>query len=103
MPDRFSHLPPITDKEEAEIQRQIAADPDAPEITDAQAARAMTFEQALPEMAAAVKRGRGRPPVEHPKQQVSLRLDADLLTHMRASGPGWQVRANALLRKGFGL
>jgi uncharacterized protein (DUF4415 family) len=46
----------------------------------------------------------GRPPVgEEPKQQVSLRLDRDVLAHFKASGPGWQTRMNAALRKVAGL
>lgn len=46
-----------------------------------------------------VRRGRGRPPVEAPKQRVTMRLDADVIAAMRASSPGWQVRANDVLRK----
>lgn len=42
---------------------------------------------------------RGRPRMANPKQAVKLRLDADLLAHFRASGPGWQTRINATLRK----
>jgi uncharacterized protein (DUF4415 family) len=39
------------------------------------------------------------PPVqpEH-KQQVTLRLDADVLTFFRAQGPRYQTRMNAVLR-----
>lgn len=48
-----------------------------------------------------VKRGRGRPPAATPKQQVTMRLDADVIAAMRASGPGWQVRANEALRAQF--
>jgi uncharacterized protein (DUF4415 family) len=33
-----------------------------------------------------------------PKQLISLRLDADLVAYMRNSGPGWQTRANNILR-----
>lgn len=40
----------------------------------------------------------GRPPAEHPKQQVTLRLDSDVLEHFRASGRGWQTRINEALR-----
>ena len=29
---------------------------------------------------------------------VSLRVDPDVLAALRASGPGWQTRVNALLR-----
>lgn len=46
----------------------------------------------------------GRPPVgDHPKQQVSLRLDRDVIAHFRAGGAGWQTRMNAALRKVAGL
>jgi uncharacterized protein (DUF4415 family) len=45
-----------------------------------------------------VRRGRGRPKLDAPKQQVTLRLDADVLARYRASGPGWQSRINAALR-----
>ena len=41
----------------------------------------------------------GRPRKAAPKEAVSLRLDPDVLQHFRASGPGWQSRINAALRK----
>jgi uncharacterized protein (DUF4415 family) len=41
---------------------------------------------------------RGRPRLEQPKKQVTLRLDADLLDGLRATGPGWQTRINEVLR-----
>lgn len=48
-------------------------------------------------------RPRGRPKLPQPKQQVSVRLDADLLQALKASGPNWQARMNAQLRKALGL
>ncbi|WP_267381558.1 BrnA antitoxin family protein [Sphingomonas sp. GC_Shp_6] len=43
---------------------------------------------------------RGRPPQrDKAKQQVTLRLDADVLAWFRESGPGWQGRLNEALRK----
>ena len=45
----------------------------------------------------------GRPRKAAPKEAVSLRLDPDVLEHFRASGPGWQSRINAALRKVAGL
>jgi hypothetical protein len=56
MGDRFKHLPPLTDEEGAEIQRQIANDPDAPEVTDEQLAHPMTFAEAHPELAEALRK-----------------------------------------------
>ncbi|WP_424140046.1 BrnA antitoxin family protein [Roseomonas chloroacetimidivorans] len=41
---------------------------------------------------------RGRPPSAAPKKLVSVRLDADLLDRLRASGPGWQSRLNEAVR-----
>ena len=40
---------------------------------------------------------RGRPKLESPKVEVKIRLDAKTVEHLRASGPGWQTRVNALL------
>jgi uncharacterized protein (DUF4415 family) len=33
-----------------------------------------------------------------PKASISLRLDADLLAWLKAQGPGYQTRINAILR-----
>ena len=92
---RLKKVRPFTDEDEARVQAEIAADPDAPEATDEQLAQRMTFDQAM-------KRGVGRPRVDNPKQQVTVRLDADVIAKMRESGPGWQVRMNQILRKSFG-
>lgn len=48
-------------------------------------------------------RGAGRPPLANPKQQVTLRLDPDVLEKFRATGKGWQSRINAELRKALGI
>lgn len=50
-------------------------------------------------VAAELLRPRGRPPKENPKAQVTLRLDTDVLEHFKASGPGWQTRINAVLKR----
>ncbi len=64
---------------------------DAPEWTDADFERADLFEGGK-----LIRRG--RPPAEHPKQRVTLRLDEDVVAALRASGRGWQTRVNGLLR-----
>ncbi|WP_207458153.1 BrnA antitoxin family protein [Azospirillum sp. SYSU D00513] len=46
---------------------------------------------------------RGRPRLENPKQQVTLRLDAEVVERFKADGPGWQTRINDALRKSAGL
>lgn len=46
-------------------------------------------------------RRRGRPPLPAVKVGVKIRLDADLLGVLRASGAGWQTKINDLLRREF--
>ena len=76
-------------------------DPDNPEWTEADFARAVGPEglSAL-ELAAfpntVLNRG-GRPRAAHPKAAVNLRLDAEVLDHLRRSGTGWQTRVNKAL------
>lgn len=45
----------------------------------------------------------GRPKSDNPKRQVTLRLDGVVLDAFRATGPGWQSRINAELRKALKL
>jgi uncharacterized protein (DUF4415 family) len=42
---------------------------------------------------------RGRPPLDHPKEAIKLRIDHDVLAAYRRTGSGWQTRMNADLRK----
>ena len=46
---------------------------------------------------------RGRPLSLNPKVSTTIRLDADLLAHLKTSGKGWQTRANDALREALGL
>ena len=47
---------------------------------------------------------KGRPPLrDRAKQQVTLRIDPDVLAKFREGGPGWQGRINAALRVAAGL
>jgi uncharacterized protein (DUF4415 family) len=39
----------------------------------------------------------GRPPQGAGKQQVTLRLDNEIIDFFKAEGPGWQTRLNAEL------
>ena len=75
---------------------------DNPELTDEQLARARPLIETRPDLVAAMRRKRGnqRAPT---KDLVSLRLDKDVLATLRASGSGWQGRANDMLREGLGL
>ena len=46
---------------------------------------------------------RGRPKAIVTKEAVKLRLDADVLAALRASGGGWQTRINDTLRASLHL
>jgi uncharacterized protein (DUF4415 family) len=71
---------------------------DAPELTDAMLADADTFQGN-----AHVRRGRGRPRLDGAKEQISVRLDPEVLARLRAAGPGWQSQINGILRQSLGI
>lgn len=56
--------------------------------------------EVLPELAEQMRRYQGqRGPQKAPtKQLISLRVDRDVADALRASGQGWQTRANGALR-----
>jgi len=92
-------IPALTDEEEARIQRGIAEDPDNPEWTEEDFKNARPFAEVFPDLAESIRRARGRPAVEKPKRQISLRLDPDVIDAFKATGKGWQGRINEVLRK----
>lgn len=93
---KFKNLPPITDEEEAEIQRHIASDPDAPEATDKQRAQAKPFKEAFPDLYESIQRSRGRPKSDDPKQVVTLRLPRTVLERWQRN-PDWRTHMTRLL------
>jgi uncharacterized protein (DUF4415 family) len=101
--EKARNLPDMTDEEDARITAAAKADPDNPPLTDEQWARMRPAYQVHPEFVAKwLRRKRGRPPLEAPKKQVTLRLDQDVVEHFRAGGQGWQSRINDALRKAAG-
>lgn len=103
---KYSSKHPLTDQEEAEIQKMITSDPDNPELTDEQIANMRPLREVLPDLAASIDREiakRGRPKAEQTKQPVTIRLDPDLVDHYKATGKGWQSRMNDDLRKVAGI
>ena len=73
----------------------IPADPNDPEDFDVTEA---ALQKGLRERDRRL-RGLQRAPV---KQQVTLRLDADVVAKFRNTGAGWQARINAALRAAEG-
>jgi uncharacterized protein (DUF4415 family) len=67
---------------EEDIARQIAEDPDDP-----------GNDPAYPD-------DREKYPIVYPppKERITVRLDADVLAWLKAQGPGYQTRLNAILR-----
>lgn len=76
---------------------------DQEDVARVQAARADKDNPPVPadarfERADEMRRRPGRPRLPSPKQQVTLRLDREVIEGMRALGAGWQVRVNAMLK-----
>ena len=47
---------------------------------------------------ASIERGPGRTPSAVTRPTLNMRLDADLLAALKATGPAWQTRIDVLLR-----
>ena len=76
-------------------------DPENPEWTAADFAAAKGPEVLPPRLLSAFPNAKprgGRPPGSD-KQLVSIRLDKDVVEKFKATGPGWQTRINAALRR----
>jgi len=72
-------------EEDAAINAAALNDPDAQPLSDAELAL--------------LRPARGRPAVAVKRPMLSMRVDPDVLAHLRASGKGWQTKVNALLRQ----
>lgn len=72
-------------EQDARIRAGIAADPDTREVSTGDFAQ--------------MTRRVGRPPAAVVRPMLSMRLDPDVLSALRASGKGWQTRVQALLRE----
>ena len=76
-----------------------AGDPDNPEWTREEFARAVTFDK-LPSRLRQKISGRKRGPQKAPRKvPVSIRLSPDVVEAFRASGAGWQARVDEILRE----
>ena len=75
----------------------IASDPGNPELTDEQLSQGKPFHEVFPELAASIKRSRGRPRIEKPKQAVTLRINQDTLNRFKACGEDWRAAMSRAL------
>jgi len=69
---------------------------DIPEVTEEMFARGELMRAGRPTRL-------GRPPKEIRKKPTTIRLDPDVLSYFKNTGPGWQSRINETLRKAAGL
>lgn len=77
-----------TPEEDALITAAAMSDPDAMPLTDAEWEAVKPFVRI------------GRPPFTRPlKTPTTIRLDADVLAALKATGKGWQTRVNEALRE----
>jgi len=107
-----------TDEEDAVLHAAALADPDNPPLDEAFWRNARPASEVLPPAVYAAltdkskpatftlvtdeedrARRIGRPKLETPKLHINMRVDAPVVSHLRASGKGWQTRVNALLRE----
>ena len=79
----------------AKVLREVS---DNPEWTRKDFAKARPFSEALPDLAASIRKGRG-PNKAPTKKLVSLRLSGQVLEAYKAKGPGWQSRIDEDLRR----
>jgi uncharacterized protein (DUF4415 family) len=90
----------------SEYSDEPVDDPDNPEWTEEMFRKARPLRD-FPEMHKSIMEAvetlrakkRGRPKLEHPKVQVTLRLDADVVGAFKEDGPGWQGRINEELKR----
>ena len=87
-----------TSEEDAAIRAGIAADPDAWELAEDDFVRMDAVSKTAPHIVERVVRHRGTQK-KPTKERITIRLDADIAAHFRATGKGWQTRLNAILRR----
>jgi len=109
-----------SDEEDAAITAAALSDPDNPPLTDEELAQMRPAREVLsPALYAALtdkthpvkfvpvtaaedaarQKRMGRPPLANPKEQINIRLSAQVLAAFRATGKGWQTRIDDLLKE----
>lgn len=108
-PEELAGRPSLTDWNRIDtlsddnIAAATLSDPDAaPLLTDdamrkARPACDVLFEILPAEVASAMLKRPGRPKLTHPKEQVTLRLSPEVLSHFKKTGKGWQTRIDEAL------
>ncbi len=79
-------------------QADMDAVSDNPELTDEQLASARPFAEALPALAAEMRRVRGAQK-KPPKVPKTIRLSREVVDFFEGSGAGWQTRLDDVLKR----
>lgn len=75
-------------------------DDDAPVLTKKVKAKLMPLAKAFPDLAEhATQRKVGRPKKMIHKVPITMRVDPDVAAWLKEGGPGYQTRANKILRR----
>ena len=94
-----AQLKSMTDEEDARLTAAAENDPDNPPLTEEDWKRMRPADDVHPHLVRKSLLRRGRPKLAAPKQQITLRLDREVLDHFRKGGSGWQTVINDTLRK----
>ncbi|MDO9059268.1 MAG: BrnA antitoxin family protein [Bradyrhizobium sp.] len=78
--------------------RQDWDDVESPELTAGEMAKAKPFAEALPALAASIRKGRG-PNKAPTKKLITLRLSGSVIEKYKSGGEGWQSRIDADLKR----
>lgn len=81
-------LPPLTPDDEARLKALFARPDSEIDLSDIPELTAEDFKRAV--------RGKFYRPI---KAQITAKVDADVLAWLKADGPGYQSRMNAILRR----
>lgn len=73
-------------------------DVESPELTAEEFANAKPFAEALPGLAASIRKGRG-PNKAPTKKLVTMRLSGSVIEKYKSGGEGWQSRIDADLKR----
>jgi uncharacterized protein (DUF4415 family) len=73
-------------------------DVESPELTAEEFAKAKPFAEALPGLAASIRKGRG-PNKAPTKKLVTIRLSGSVIDKYKSGGEGWQSRIDADLKR----
>jgi uncharacterized protein (DUF4415 family) len=93
----------MSDEEDAAITAAALRDPDNPPWDKKKFRRMIDVRPDLVRKMRKLRDQRAPQKPKPAKEQVSLRLDTDIVAHFKKRGPGWQSRINATLRKALKL